>query len=181
MAAPKVPVTPAVRALRAAGVAFRDHLYPYIEGGGTAQVARLLEVDEHHVIKTLVMQDEQARALIVLMHGDRQVATQALARALGVKRIEPCPPQIAERQTGYRVGGTSPFGTRRTLPIHAQASIAQLPRIYINGGKRGYILELATADLLRILTPTLVEMATPAKRVESIAELGAPKASGAVR
>ncbi len=154
----KEPVTQAVRVLRAAGVAFHGHLYPYVEGGGTTQVARELGVDEHQVIKTLIMEDERGNPLIVLMHGDRQVSTQALARAIGVKRIAPCDPKVADRHSGYQVGGTSPFGTRHRMPVYCEAGIAALPRIYINGGKRGYILSLATADALRLLTPTLVPM-----------------------
>jgi Cys-tRNA(Pro) deacylase len=154
----KEPVTQAVRLLRAAGVAFEGHLYAYVEGGGTAQVARALGVDEHSVIKTLIMEDEECHPLIVLMHGDRQVSTQALARAMGVKRVVPCDPKVADRHSGYQVGGTSPFGTRRPMRVYCEKGIAELPRIYINGGKRGYILSMATADALRLLAPTLVAM-----------------------
>lgn len=156
----KEPVTQAVRVLRAAGVSFQGHLYAYVDGGGTALVARELGVDEHLVIKTLIMEDERGNPLIALMHGDRQVSTQALARALGVKRIDPCDPKVADKYTGYQVGGTSPFGTRRPMPVYCEAGIAGLPRIYINGGKRGYILSMVTADALRLLAPTLVAMAT---------------------
>lgn len=156
----KEPVTQAVRVLRAAGIPFVGHTYVYQEGGGTRQVALALGVDEHLVIKTLVMQDERNQPLIALMHGDRQVATQALARAAGVKRVAPCPPEIADRHSGYRVGGTSPFGTRRPMPVYCQASIGDLPRVYLNGGKRGFILALGTAEALGLLRPTLVEMAT---------------------
>ncbi|MCK7581783.1 MAG: aminoacyl-tRNA deacylase [Chromatiales bacterium] len=155
----KEPVTQAVRALRAAGAPFEGHPYTYVEGGGTAQVARELGVDEHLVIKTLVMEDEHRQPLLVLMHGDRQVSTQALARAIGVKRVTPCDPKIADKHSGYQVGGTSPFGTRRPMPVYCEQGIAELPRLYINGGKRGYILSLATADLMRVLQPTLVNMA----------------------
>jgi Cys-tRNA(Pro) deacylase len=154
----KEPVTPAVRALRAARVPFDGHPYAYIEGGGTAQVARELGVDEHLVVKTLIMEDERANPMIVLMHGDCQVSTQALARVIGVKRIAPCEPAVADRHSGYRVGGTSPFGTRRATPVYCERGIADLPRIYLNGGKRGYILSMATADALRLLAPTLVGM-----------------------
>lgn len=154
----KEPVTQAVRVLRAAGVPFVGHLYAYEEGGGTAQVAKELAVDEHRVIKTLIMEDERGNPLIALMHGDRQVSTQALARAIGVKRVAPCDPKVADRHSGYQVGGTSPFGTRHRMPVYCEAGIAALPRIYINGGKRGYILSLATADALRLLAPTLVPM-----------------------
>ena len=136
----KEPVTQAVRVLRAAGVPFEGHLYAYVEDGGTAQVARELGVEEHLVIKTLIMEDERGNPLIALMHGDRQVSTQALARAIGVKRIAPCDPKVAEKHSGYQVGGTSPFGTRHRMPVYCEAGIAALPRIYINGGKRGYIL-----------------------------------------
>lgn len=153
------PVTQAVRVLRAAGVSFQGHPYDYEPGGGTAHFARLAGVDEHAVIKTLIMEDEAGTPLIVLMHGDREVSTRALARHLGVKQVRPCNPAVADRHSGYQVGGTSPFGTRRAMPVYCEASIAALPRIYINGGKRGYIISLATADLLRVLQPTLVEAA----------------------
>jgi Cys-tRNA(Pro) deacylase len=156
----KAPVTQAIRALRAAKVAFEDHPYSYIDGGGTAQFAREHGVDEHLVVKTLIMEDERGNPMIVLMHGDRQVSTQALARAIGVKRVQPCDPAVADKHSGYQVGGTSPFGTRRTMPVYCESGIAALPRIYINGGKRGYIISLATADALAVLKPTLVEMAT---------------------
>jgi Cys-tRNA(Pro) deacylase len=156
----KEPVTQAIRALRAAKIAFEGHPYTYVDGGGTAQFAREHGVDEHLVVKTLIMQDELANPLIVLMHGDRQVSTRALARTIGVKRIQPCVPAIADKHSGYQVGGTSPFGTRRAMPIYCEAGIAALPRIYINGGKRGYIISLATSDALRLLQPTLVDMAT---------------------
>lgn len=155
----KEPVTQAVHVLTRAGVSFQGHTYTYIEGGGTGQVARELGVDEHWVVKTLIMQDEGARPLIVLMHGDRRVSTRALARAIRAKRIEPCPEAVAERHSGYRVGGTSPFGTKRSMPVYCEAGIAALERIYINGGKRGYIISLSSADALRLLAPTLVEMA----------------------
>ncbi|SDW46090.1 YbaK/EbsC family protein [Thiocapsa roseopersicina] len=156
----KAPVTQAIRALRAAKVAFEDHPYTYIDGGGTAQFAREHGVDEYLVVKTLIMEDERGNPMIVLMHGDRQVSTQALARTIGVKRIQPCAPAIADKHSGYQVGGTSPFGTRRAMPVYCESGIAALPRIYINGGKRGYIISLATADALALLKPTLVAMAT---------------------
>jgi Cys-tRNA(Pro) deacylase len=156
----KVPVTPAIRALRAANVAFQGHPYPYVDGGGTAQFAHTQGVDEHLVIKTLIMEDDQTRPMIVLMHGDREVSTQALARAIGVKRIQPCSLTVAERHSGYQVGGTSPFATRRAMPVYCERGIAELPRIFINGGKRGYIISLATADALALLKPTLIAMAT---------------------
>ena len=160
MKSAKEPVTQAVRVLRMAGVAFEGHPYTYIEGGGTAQFAREIGVDEHLVIKTLVMEDERHQPMLVLMHGDREVSTQALARAIGVKRITRCDPKVADKHSGYQVGGTSPFGTRRTMPVYGEQGIVELPRLYINGGKRGYIISLATADLLRVLKPTLVSMAS---------------------
>jgi Cys-tRNA(Pro) deacylase len=147
----KDPVTPAVRALRQAGVAFEGHPYAYVDGGGTARFAEEHGVDEHLVIKTLVMEDERQRPLIVLMHGDRQVSTKDLARALGAKCIRPCSPRTAERHTGYQVGGTSPFGLRHPMPVCHEAGIADLEKIYINGGKRGYIVSLATLQALTLL------------------------------
>jgi len=159
MAKQKYPMTPAIRLLRKARVAFESHPYKYEEKGGTAQFARELGVDEHLVIKTLIMEDEKRQPLIVLMHGDRTVSTKALARQIGAKQIQPCPPQVAERHSGYQVGGTSPFGTRRTMPVYCEASILELPRIYINGGKRGYIISMAPDALLKVLQPTLVQAA----------------------
>jgi Cys-tRNA(Pro) deacylase len=158
MSARKEPVTQAVRALRAAAVAFDGHPYDYVEGGGTAQFARSQGVDEHLVIKTLIMEDEDGHPIIVLMHGDLQVSTRALARELGAKQVRPCDPMTANRHSGYQVGGTSPFGTRRTMPVYCEASIAELPRIYINGGRRGYIISLRTQDALRLLKPRLVKV-----------------------
>jgi Cys-tRNA(Pro) deacylase len=160
MSRQKEPVTPAIRALRQAGIAFTGHPYQYQAGGGTAQFAREFEVDEHRVIKTLVMEDEERNPLVVLMHGDREVSTKALARHLGIKTVQPCDPAVAQRHTGYQVGGTSPLGTRRALPIYCEAGIAAIERIYINGGKRGYIISLATRDLLTLLQPQMVEAAT---------------------
>jgi Cys-tRNA(Pro) deacylase len=154
----KAPVTPAIRVLRAAQIPFEGHLYAYVEGGGTGHFARAFGLDEHDVVKTLIMEDETGAPLIALMHGDCQVSTQALARAIGVKRIAPCDPKVADKHSGYQVGGTSPFGTRRRMPVYCERGIAELPRIYINGGKRGYIVSLATADALRLLQPTLVSM-----------------------
>jgi Cys-tRNA(Pro) deacylase len=153
----KTPTTQAVRVLRAAGVPFEGHLYDY-RGGGTAEVASALGLDEHQVVKTLIMEDEQARPLIVLMHGDREVATGKLAKQIGVKRVRPCEPKTADKHSGYQVGGTSPFGTRRAMPVYCERDIAGLDRIYINGGRRGWIIELATADLLRVLEPTLIDV-----------------------
>ena len=137
-----VSETPATQFLRKHQAAFADHPYPYEEHGGTAVSARALGVDEHSVIKTLVMQDEAAKPLIVLMHGDRKVSTKNLARAIGCKSVEPCKPEVAQRHSGYQIGGTSPFGTRKVLPVYIEASILDLPTIYINGGRRGYLVAL---------------------------------------
>lgn len=160
MSQDKTPVTPAIRMLRANKVAFTDHLYAYEEHGGTAVSSRELGVDEHAVIKTLIMEDERKQPLVVLMHGDREVSTKNLARHIGVKTIVPCNPEVASRHSGYLVGGTSPFGTRKEMPVFVERSILDLPRIYINGGKRGYLVGIAPAVLLDILKPTLVDAAT---------------------
>ena len=159
MAKDKTPVSPAVRELRAARVEFTDHLYTYEDKGGTEVSARELGVDEHSVIKTLVMQDDSQAPLVVLMHGDKHVSTKELARVIGVKTISPCSPEAAQRHTGYMVGGTSPFGTRRKLPVFMERTILELPRIYINGGKRGYLVGLIPADAVRLLQPQLVSVA----------------------
>jgi Cys-tRNA(Pro) deacylase len=156
----RIPVTPAIRALRAAKVEFVPRLYEYVERGGTRTSAAELGVDEHCVIKTLVMETSEGVPLIVLMHGDREVSTKSLARHLGVKGVVPCRPDVANRHTGYQVGGTSPFGTRTELAIYMQKSIAELPRVFINGGKRGFLVELDPAELRRVLHPELVEVAT---------------------
>lgn len=158
MAKVKAPVTAAVRTLRAHKVGFTDHLYTYEEHGGTAVSARELAVPEHAVIKTLVMEDDTATPLIVLMHGDLKVSTKELARAIGVKTVSPCSPETANRHTGYVVGGTSPFGTRKELPVYMEQSILELERIYINGGKRGYLVGMRPADAVRLLAPTLVQV-----------------------
>ena len=150
--------TPAIHALRAHQVAFSEHPYRYEERGGTAVSARELGVDEHIVIKTLVMQDEGRQPLIVLMHGDREVSTKNLARQIGAKSVTPCEPDVAQKHTGYLVGGTSPFGTRKVMPVYLERSIAQLDQIYVNGGRRGFLIKLAPADLIRVLEPTLVEV-----------------------
>lgn len=158
MAKEKTPVTPAVRALRDEKVEFSSHLYTYEDKGGTAVSSRELGVDEHAVIKTLVMEDENRTPLIVLMHGDLQVSTKELARVIGVKQVLPCTAEVAQRQSGYQVGGTSPFGTRHRMPIYMEESIAALPTIYINGGKRGYLVKMAPAELVRVLKPQLVSV-----------------------
>ena len=156
------PETPATRFLRQHGVAFSSHLYSYEEHGGTAVSARELNVSEHAVVKTLVMEDEQGRPLIVLMHGDRKVSTKELARQIGCKHVEPCKPDTANRHTGFLVGGTSPFGTRKKMPVLVQRSILDLALIYINGGRRGYLVGIHPHDLVRVLQPTLVDVANPA-------------------
>ncbi len=143
----QVSETLATQWLRARGVEFSPHPYDYVERGGTAESARALGVDEHAVVKTLVMEDEAQRPLLVLMHGDRQVSTRELARQAGVKRIAPCAPATAQRHTGYQVGGTSPFGTRKDLPIYVERSILALERIYINGGRRGFLVPIAPSVL----------------------------------
>jgi Cys-tRNA(Pro) deacylase len=162
MSKDKHPATAAVRVLREHGVAYTHHLYGYEERGGTAVSARELGVDEHVVIKTLILEDDAKHPLVVLMHGDRAVSTKALARHLGVKSIAPCTPAVADRHSGYQVGGTSPFGTRRAMPIYVERSILALPRIYINGGRRGYLVGLAPADLVRVLAPVPVDVAVDA-------------------
>ncbi len=159
MAKDKNPVTPAVRLLKQQSIPFIGRPYPYEEHGGTAVCARELQVSEHAVIKTLVMEDDNRQPLLVLMHGDRQVSTKALARTIGVKQISPCTPDTAHKHTGYLVGGTSPFGTRKPLPVYMEASILELPVIYVNGGKRGFLLEMAPADLQKVLDPVLVQVA----------------------
>ncbi len=141
---------------------YKEHLYEYVEKGGTASTAAALGVDEHEVVKTLVFEDDAGRPFIVLMHGDRSVSTKELARQLGVKRTAPCTPEKAERASGYRVGGTSPFGTRTALPVYIERSVLALPRIFINGGHRGFILEMDVRDLCRVLNPTPVDAAMPA-------------------
>ena len=144
--------TPAVHALRSHGIAFTEHEYRYEERGGTRVSSRELGVPEHQVVKTLVMEDETRQPLIVLMHGDREVSTKQLARQIGVKTVKPCAPEVAERHTGYQVGGTSPFGTRKPLPVYIERSILELERIYVNGGRRGFLVSLdprAAADALQ--------------------------------
>nr|WP_297357304.1 Cys-tRNA(Pro) deacylase [uncultured Caldimonas sp.] len=154
--------TPATMLLRQHGVAFEPHLYEYEERGGTSVSARELGVDEHSVIKTLVMEDERKQPLIVLMHGDRMVSTKQLAREAKVKTVQPCQPEVAQRHTGYLVGGTSPFGTRKAMPVYMEASIAQLPRIYINGGRRGFLVSMDPKEAIRLLLPVLVNVALDA-------------------
>jgi len=155
----KVPSTPATRLLRERGVAYTEHLYRYEEHGGTRVSARELGVDEHAVVKTLVMEDDEGAPLVVLMHGDREVSTKALARQIGRRSVQICKPEVANRHSGYQVGGTSPFGTRKAMPVYMERSIADLPRMFVNGGSRGFLVGLAPADLVRVLAPALVDVA----------------------
>jgi Cys-tRNA(Pro) deacylase len=150
------PVTQAVRALRAAKVVFSPHLYDYLERGGTQHSAASLGVDEHSVIKTIVFEDEARQPLICLQHGDREVSTKNLARIRGCKSITPCSPEAAHKHTGYVVGGTSPFGTRKSLPVYLERSICDLPLIYINGGRRGFLVGIAPSVVVDLLKPALV-------------------------
>jgi Cys-tRNA(Pro) deacylase len=142
-----VSETPATQWLRALRIAFTEHPYDYLEHGGTAESARQLGVDEHGVVKTLVMQDDKAQPLVVLMHGDRQVSTKNLARAIGVKSVEPCKPEVAQRHSGYLVGGTSPFGLRKAMPVFVEQSVLALPKIHINGGRRGFLVGIEPSVL----------------------------------
>ena len=162
MAAPKYPVTPAVRALRAAGVAFDQHLYDYEEHGGTERASRELGVDEHGVVKTIVMQTDEKKPLLILMHGDRAVGPGLLAKAIGAKSVTLCDPATAQKHTGYLFGGTSPLGTRVPLPVYVERTILDLPRLFVNGGKRGFLVSL-TPHALRAALPglTAVDAAAP--------------------
>lgn len=164
MAKDNFPVTAAVRALREAGIAFAPHLYDYVERGGTRRSAAELGVDEHEIVKTLVMEDDKRAPLLVLMHGDREVAIGLLAKAIGTKSVRPCRPEVAQKHTGYLVGGTSLFGTRTPdLPVYAEQTVFDLPRLFVNGGKRGFLVSLAPGDLRRVLGERLrvVEVAAP--------------------
>ena len=146
-----VSETPATQWLRRHGVEFTEHVYDYVEHGGTAESSRQLGVPEHQVVKTLVMQDDKAQPLVVLMHGDRQVSTKNLAREIGAKSVEPCKPEVAQRHSGYLVGGTSPFGTRKPMPVYVEATVLALPRICINGGRRGFLVGIDPAVLTSLL------------------------------
>ena len=157
-----VSETPATQWLRGAGVAFTEHPYDYVDHGGTAESARQLGVSEHAVVKTLVMQDDKAQPLIVLMHGDRQVSTKNLAREIGAKSVEPCKPEVAQRHSGYLVGGTSPFGTKKAMPVYVESTVLDLPRMLINGGRRGYLLGIAPQVLVDVLGARAVRCALPA-------------------
>lgn len=158
----KYPVTPAVRVLREAGIPFTPHLYDYVEKGGTAHSAQVLNVDEHAVIKTLILQTDAKTPLIVLMHGDRELAPGLLARHLGVKTVQLCDAATAQKWTGYQFGGTSPFGTRTpNLPTYVEASVLDLPRVFVNGGKRGFLVSLAPSAFVDVLNAQAVEAAAP--------------------
>lgn len=159
---PHVSETPATQMLKRAGVAFTEHVYDYVEHGGTAESSRQLGVDEHAVVKTLVMQDERAEPLIVLMHGDRTVSLKELARQIPCKKVEPCKPEVAQRHSGYQVGGTSPFGVRKAMPVFVEAGILALPKICINGGRRGYLVGIAPAVLTELLGARPVHCANAA-------------------
>ncbi|MCW5803055.1 MAG: aminoacyl-tRNA deacylase [Deltaproteobacteria bacterium] len=149
----------AIRALRAANVAFEPHLYAWHPHGGTRASSEALGVDEHAVVKTLIFQDEAANPLCILMHGDREVSTKQLAREIGCKSVAPCTPDVADRHSGYQVGGTSPFGLRRAMPVYMQRTILELPRIYVNGGARGFLVALDPHEAQRVLAPTIVDVA----------------------
>jgi Cys-tRNA(Pro) deacylase len=155
----KAPSTPATRLLRERGVHYTEHLYRYEERGGTRVSSRELGVDEHAVVKTLVMEDESGAPLVVLMHGDREVSTKALARQLGHKEIRICKPEVANRHSGYQVGGTSPLGTRKAMSVCMERTILDLPVAYVNGGSRGFLVGVAPKDLAALLSPALVDVA----------------------
>jgi len=150
--------TPATAFLAQHGVTYTEHEFEYKEHGGTSHSSTSLGVPEHNVVKTLIMENERGDPLVVLMHGDRKVSTKELARQAGVKKIAPAKPEAATRHSGYLIGGTSPFGTRKEMPVFLERSVLDLPRIYINGGRRGYLLGMPSAELLRVLSPTLVEV-----------------------
>lgn len=155
----KLPSTPALRLLRQQGVPHTVHVYDYVEKGGTRASSEALGVDEHIVIKTLIFEDDKGGPLIVLMHGDKKVSAKELARALGVKRVAPCDPEVANRHSGYQVGGTSPFGTRKKMPVYMESSIAELEHIFINGGARGLLVRIEPKELERLLSPVPVDVA----------------------
>ena len=155
----KTTVTPATALLAKHGVAFTEHYFEYVEHGGTSVSSSALGVPEHNVVKTLIMETDKGEPLVVLMHGDRKVSTKELARAAGAKRIAPCKPEDAQRHSGYLVGGTSPFGTRKAMPVYLERSVLSLERMYINGGRRGYLLGMEPAVLTRVLAPVLVDVA----------------------
>ena len=154
-----VSETPATQLLKSRKVSYTEHVYDYVDHGGTTESSRQLGVDEHHVVKTLVMEDENAKPLIVLMHGDKQVSTKNLARQIGTKKVVPCKPEVAQRHSGYMVGGTSPFGTKKAMPIYVEQSVLALPLIYINGGRRGYLVGIAPQVLTALLGAKPVQCA----------------------
>ncbi len=155
----KVSETPATQMLKKLAVAYTEHIYEYVEHGGTSVSSSALGVDEHHVVKTLIFEDDQRKPLCVLMHGDRKVSTKELARQIGVKRVAPCTPEDAHRHSGYQVGGCSPFGLRKPMPVYMEKSILDIAKIYINGGRRGYLLGMPPAEVVRVVSPKMVEAA----------------------
>lgn len=157
----RAPATSATRALDAAKVDYDTHVFAYVEKGGTRHSSAELGVDEHQVVKTLVFEDEAKAPLVVLMHGDNTVSVKELARQIGKRSIAPCAPETAERHTGYQVGGTSPFGLKKALPVYVERSVLALERIYINGGRRGFLVSMAPTELARVLAPTAVDVANP--------------------
>lgn len=161
------PITTAVRALREAGVDFVPHVFTYVERGGTAHSSKELGVDEAQVVKTLVFEDEAKKPFVILMHGDREVSQKKLARLIGKKSVRPCPPDVAERHSGYKVGGTSPFGLRREMPIYVERSVLSLPVIYINGGARGFLVEIPPRVLVEVLAAEPVDAATGARIIDA--------------
>jgi len=162
MSKPKhISETPATQLLRKQGIAFGEHPYDYVDHGGTGESARQLNVPEHEVVKTLIMEDERAQPLVVLMHGDCSVSTKNLARQIGCKSVQPCKPEVAQRHSGYLVGGTSPFGTKKRMPVYVESSVLDLERIYINGGRRGYLISLAPQALTSLLDAKPVQCALP--------------------
>jgi Cys-tRNA(Pro) deacylase len=156
----KASATPATAFLARHGVAWTEHFYEYVEHGGTGVSSSALGVPEHEVVKTLIMETDRGDPIVVLMHGDRKVATKELARVAGAKRVFPCRPEVAQRHSGYLVGGTSPFGTRKPMPVYLERSVLELPHIYINGGRRGFLLGMDPRELARVLAPVLVDVAT---------------------
>jgi len=154
-----VSETPATQVLRRSKIAFAEHVYEYVEHGGTDEASRQLGIDAHRVVKTLIMEDDRARPLVVLMHGDHEVSTKNLARQIGAKRVVVCAPDVAQRHSGYLVGGTSPFGTRKQMPVYVQKSVFDCETILINGGRRGYLLEVAPSVLVQVLQGVAVDVA----------------------
>ena len=157
----KPGATPATQFLAEHGVQYTEHEFEYLEHGGTGHSSKMLGVPEHAVVKTLIMENERGEPLVVLMHGDLKVSTKELARSAGMKRIAPCKPEVATRHSGYLIGGTSPFGTRKRMPVFLEKTVLDLPRIYINGGRRGYLLGMAPQEIVRVLSPQVVEVGIP--------------------